>query len=728
MSSRLKLILGGGLLATLLVVLAIQVGIFTPAISPQAEAPTRSAAVVGDRVVGARDTGKISALPMENSVRTAVEDLSEESVDDSVLSGLVLDHLGAPLSGALVRAVTHEKTDYSVLDIDYGRQTREVGKVITDAEGQFRLPVSANRPLDLKLSERRHGLAVMRAYGGENVVVKMTLGSVLEGRVTSAVDNLPIEGIWVRGWFQARGGSVHQVDVHTDRLGSYRFEGLPPGRITLAVEPEDLMSPGWDDVDLEPGLVVRRDYSLGRGVTISGRVTDANTGEPIAGAEIGPGWTLRRSVRTDNDGRYALRGFGGPGVSDIHVRATGYGRASHEFGRRVPLEDVGRNFALKPGRAATGRVVGPDGAAMAGVYVGSVGVSGQSGEWEGTRSGPDGKFRLVSLVPTARHQLFVQAENYGTQLIDFPPDEASRLSISFGDVRLPKAAHIAGHVVDEDGHLRPGVRVLLRGRHDGAGRLCPEGIAGLSHHLTRARESHTDSLGRFHFTDLAPGTYSALASIQSSQQAAEQTVTVLEGMTHGALVLTLPVGLSIRGQVVTTQGVPCHGVSISVQPANKRGRQANTKTDLGGWFVVAGLTEQPYVVRARPWLFNAKNPDAQLFAHSVTAPGGTDGLLIQLPRTVELQGVVRTGSGEAVTNIVVLANNSSSGPRVSPARTDEQGRFTMRVPENQIVDLETREARDLDGDSIAYFGPSNRTVTKLGVEPGPAVVVLIVPD
>jgi RNA polymerase sigma factor (sigma-70 family) len=719
MNTQLKLVLGGTLLAALLVVLALRTGLLGPAAEPGSGpsiAPTSTALVGPDLGPEAATLAPDTSDPR---ARIAITSGAQAAVDDRVLSGLVLDHMGLPLPGARVSTISFARTDFDVLDTAYYDESRIVGRSTTDGNGRFQLEVDPHRPLNLTVSAQRHGRVALRVYGGEDLVVHMQLGATVEGRLTRASDGQPLEGIRVRAWASRQ----EMPDQFSDSSGTYRFEGLPPGFVTVAPEPEGLVGPGWNDLDLEAGQVVRRDFALEAGITVSGRVTDVASGEPIVGAEVGLGWTLEVSVRTDGEGRYILRGFGDPGVPDVNVQAAGYGQASHEFEGELPTEDTLLDFALSPARTAVGRILGPQGSPLKGIYVAGVGMHGQSGEWEGTRTGAGGAFELRSLVPAGRHQLFVQAKGYGTLIIDFPPDEVSRPLIDFGDLRLPAAACITGKVVDEENRPRPGVKVLLRGRHGGAGRFAPDGLPSLVHHITEPREALSDSRGRFHFTDLAPGTYTLAASVPRAPQEATARVTTVEGETLDGLLLTLPVGLTIRGQVVSDTGEACQGVIVGASPKGGGGPRASLRTDEQGRFEVVGLSDGDYVLHAAPWLYNPAHPQAPLLRRSITVAAGTDGLLIELPRAVRLKGVVHTGRGEVVPHIGIVIRASLTGEGLAGARTDEEGRFSALVPGGVLLDLETRA---LGEPRSPFLEPDDRSVTKTGVDPASGEVLLVV--
>ena len=118
----------------------------------------------------------------------------------------------------------------------------------------------------------------------------------------------------------------------TDGDGRFRFDRLPAGDYWCVVEPDEARSPPeWLERTLAPGDTWTIDVALDPGVELSGTVTDAITGKPIAGARIGEGWTLVKGVTSAADGRYVMRGYGEAGQPqkiDLCCTAPGYERVS----------------------------------------------------------------------------------------------------------------------------------------------------------------------------------------------------------------------------------------------------------------------------------------------------------------------------------------------------------------------------------------------------------------
>ena len=113
-------------------------------------------------------------------------------------------------------------------------------------------------------------------------------------------------------------------------------------------------------VALEEGQERRVDFSLNRGSTVRGRVTDGDTKAPIEGATVVLGGeSERRGAVTDREGRYVLRGvpatIEGIIFAGLRFRAPGYGEFEYALSG-VPEGDIEQDVFLLRGRRARGRV------------------------------------------------------------------------------------------------------------------------------------------------------------------------------------------------------------------------------------------------------------------------------------------------------------------------------------------------------------------------------------
>ena len=113
-----------------------------------------------------------------------------------------------------------------------------------------------------------------------------------------------------------------------DPEGRYDIGGLAPGAHRVhALGPGFAPSPARD-LTLDVGENRLEPIVLAGGGVLEGRVSDAATGEPLAGAQVfveggGAGVFLERSAVTDGEGLYRLEGVG-PDVHAIDAQADGY--------------------------------------------------------------------------------------------------------------------------------------------------------------------------------------------------------------------------------------------------------------------------------------------------------------------------------------------------------------------------------------------------------------------
>jgi hypothetical protein len=211
----------------------------------------------------------------------------------------------------------------------------------------------------------------------------------------------------------------------------------------------------------------------------------------------GFGWQLLHAVTTDADGRFTYLGWTDGGDGGLDADAEGYVRST-AFVRSSDVAD----FVLRPGFAATGRILAADGAPAPGAFVTLVAAARNESGMRLSRghavAGADGAFRIAGLDREMAHDLVAYAPGHGRILRAVSSPESGDLAL--GDVVLPAPQEFAGRVVDARGEPMPRVQVVLRGPDAGA--LVP-GVS--SYGATEYRR--TDDLGRFRFPDLAPGGY-----------------------------------------------------------------------------------------------------------------------------------------------------------------------------------------------------------------------------
>jgi beta-lactamase regulating signal transducer with metallopeptidase domain/protocatechuate 3,4-dioxygenase beta subunit len=175
-------------------------------------------------------------------------------------------------------------------------------------------------PLFQNWTSDRDGRFVVRGYGPDHATIlqirapgfgqqqlqleikggvgaaTLTLGRahVVEGRVTLGKNGPPAAGARLESWTRSEkygiGMTLGNDEATTDKDGHYRIEAAPGASIVLKVLPP---LQGADEYLMRGDLVVPGDsvvscvdFVLPKGVLVRGRVTEAGTGRPVAGAVV----------------------------------------------------------------------------------------------------------------------------------------------------------------------------------------------------------------------------------------------------------------------------------------------------------------------------------------------------------------------------------------------------------------------------------------------------------
>ncbi|HEX4422534.1 MAG TPA: carboxypeptidase-like regulatory domain-containing protein [Kofleriaceae bacterium] len=343
---------------------------------------------------------------------------------------------------------------------------------------------------------------------------------------------------------------------------------------------------------------------------------------------------------------------------------------------RAARRSAAIDLHIAPGALAlTGKVVGPDGAPIAGA---TVTLDGKST----VASAPDGTFAFDDLragsYELAGELAGGQPGGYGDRF-----GQLRHVEVTAGSepvtLTLTTGPTVVIHVVDPDGAPVEGASVATYDRSDVTG---PDGVA-------RLRAFSSSSTVRIEAMGYAP--------VDLSVDPAEQLTQVFERT------VTLAPGAMVAGIVVDPSGAPVPAADVALDAAGGRSSE-RLKADATGHWQVAWLAAGRHAVRASSSRF-IEAAD-QIFA--------TDG------RHPRLDLVVRLAVGAEVTGRVIdeagapLAGATIRGGTMDNDTTDAAGRFVWHG------------AREGRADLSAVTPTAASSVIRLQLVPGQRYDVLLV--
>ncbi len=236
-------------------------------------------------------------------------------------------------------------------------------------EGRWRLLVTARNQtptLTRWLDTQPLGAAA------EPVRIGLAVGTPLGGLVVDCETDAPVSGVKVEAVEAAYG--AERYTGKTGPGGGFRMENLRPAQYRITVVSDlyvlasapVLAGPVSGDGPDMPRIAVCR------GGTLRGRVTDADSGMPVAGATVWLDTEPRRTVQTDAAGYYRFTALAGGTYAAGVTPPPDYlapkpAEVAVTLGERAP----GPAFALQRGGTLSGKVLDESGApvAFANVFV-----------------------------------------------------------------------------------------------------------------------------------------------------------------------------------------------------------------------------------------------------------------------------------------------------------------------------------------------------------------------
>lgn len=606
------------------------------------------------------------------------------------LHGVVLDPLGTPVQGARVAAVADDQRGY-VWDPEAPVVRRKVGEAVTDELGTFVIPVTRDSPYDLEVSAEGFATTFLGyRYAGEAVTVRLDLGAVLRGRAVRASDGSPVAGARLevttfQGSLEA--GRALTVSLgSTDADGRFQFMGLPAVRVALKVRPVSDGPPRVRVVTLAAGRSEEVAIEIEDGVSVRGRVLDADTLEPITDAEVGEVLHLHEFERVDEDGIYACSGIRTSGAVAMQARARGYAAETRVFRAEAGVDDLPEHFdfRLSRGCLVRGRLLDAGGEPVVDGRVEVVSNApihpdfARAARIRG-RTDARGRFELPDASRELALTLLARNEGSGALVRPCPAVGPGANVLELSDVFLPPASIVRGTVVGEDGSPVPNLPVVLQA----------QGGPSLMRQITQ-RWARTDDQGRFAIADLAGGEFRIEVRPPDAHSPVGSDVSVPAGSCVDDLRLVLPRLGSIAGRVTDADGEPLQGVRVVPIRGDGDHTELGALTDATGSFRIHRLVQGSHRLRILAGLFGGR-----LFLGQETADvyAGTEELHVVLEAAVPQDGQVFDAEGRPVRNAAVFARVPGRDD-VFLGLTNPDGTFSIPVPQGVSVDLEVYLPRE----------------------------------
>jgi len=374
---------------------------------------------------------------------------------------------------------------------------------------------------------------------------------------------------------QGDAAATLQAQFATDDRGLLRIQALPAEIITLVVSAEGAALQAISGTAQDLSRTVR----LAPGGTLKGRFV-SEEGDPLEGVGVdAEGWVASpvralsvKKALSDASGRWTVSGLP---LTDIAVRAASKGRAT--FRKSVSLVEGETDLGTMPlplAREMTLEVLD-----AAELPVPNAVVSSDTG-FKG-KTGKNGLVLVTGLAPEEAVTLTVTASGFVKSVVHLstPVPERERAV-------LERAFSVNGRVVDDAGvPVSDAVVIVTIGSRYERENLGDDGTFAIE--VEAGRD--------FDLTFESP----SAGTISRKEPAGRP------GESRDLGALALPAGLSLRGRIVDSVGVPLAGVRVSVlRPslggavvAWTGGRMVQAVSEVEGAFTLRGLQPGPALLR-----------------------------------------------------------------------------------------------------------------------------------
>ena len=488
----------------------------------------------------------------------------------------------------------------------------KVSRIATAADGSFVIPaMPAKGTLVARFTAPTFGKLFVAWNLGKPLTLRLQRPGSVSGRFVFAPDPAAAGGLKLMLSQSFSPAADHpgrrgDIQIHYDgntttaKDGSFHFEGVPPDKYTLNMAPTEGASYYTEapkPFEVKPGQDVRDlTIEIKRGIAVTGKVVDGESGAGVAGMELyfyptapqASPYSGPNNARTDAQGHYRVYLRAGKYQINVNLdpsRKDYLLPSPNDPPREVEVtgDTVVPPIPLKRAAAVEGLVVDESGAAVAGVEVLALTRNFYFfNNQTPTKSDSHGKFTLKGMPGAERVPVRARSD---TMVSDGP-----LMADTKGPLRVvvsPKYVFgIRGRLVDDGGSPVAGAVTHLN-------TMWQSGAGGIGFALKTAA---TDAQGRFEFVGLWPGDeYHVAFEREGFDKQETAVVTGRAGKTHdfGRVTLIAARG-TVEGKIVDSLGKPVPAARVF--NTGDGPQTVSTASDSEGRFHLAGLHSGPVYV------------------------------------------------------------------------------------------------------------------------------------
>jgi len=417
--------------------------------------------------------------------------------------------------------------------------------------------------------------------GHQRLVFRMDRGNWIGGRLVAAADGRALPGVVVEAHYREfpslnfRYGKGYYSAAATDADGKFVLSGLEPGTFVLQMKRSEGDSAPYV-LEQAPTVQLNKnsptegvELRAVAGASVSGRILDSETGDPIEGASVEltcADWIFRAGkAKSDAGGRYMIDRLE---VGDYRAVVTAPDKSELHATVSIPslraLEGV--DLMVKRYPTVRGKVVNQGGQPVAGATV--VARPVKMRPLPTTSTNEVGEF--VVAMPPKTAPVHVQAYGDGALSLCAGPARAG----DYVTLRLAEAGRILGTVIDGRDHPLPDCLIEVASESEGgAPLLSANGVLWDADNVSlfHGVPTNTSTTGSFELDPLLAGRYTLNVYFRCcapEYPVATARVDVVAGETAHARLRVDTDGFGAIKGTVTNGGVPARDLAVFLSPVS----------------------------------------------------------------------------------------------------------------------------------------------------------------